>query len=153
MKPGHMGREHQEAFGEKTIRLKGKLVNHLAYPGGELEEPSVKVLQNQRWAQPGSQWIVFDAGESPGEETKILVVALLPARLGVMQAPSPLWAQFPCLQTGSGSGLDHLAWKEPPISGVVSISGPRAQLASASQVWRPETWFQVGRAHVPSARV
>lgn len=37
MKPGHMGREHQEAFGEKTIRLKGKLVNHLAYPGGELK--------------------------------------------------------------------------------------------------------------------
>lgn len=96
----------------------------------------VKVLQNRRWAQPRSQWIVFDAGESPGEETKILVVALLPASLGVMQAPSPLWAQFPCLQTGSGSGLDHLAWKEPPISGIVSISGPRAQLASASQVWR-----------------
>lgn len=70
-----------------------------------------------------------------------------------MQAPSPLWAQFPCLQTCSGSGLDHLAWKGCPISRILSISRARAQLASASQALEAETQFQVRRAHVPSARV
>lgn len=60
MKPGHMGREHQEAFGEKTIRLKGKLVNHLAYPGGELEEPSVKDCQGSAESEVGSAWISVD---------------------------------------------------------------------------------------------
>lgn len=37
----------------------------------ELEEPLsriVKALKDWRWAQPRSQWIVFGAGESPGQE-------------------------------------------------------------------------------------
>ena len=45
--------------------------------------------------------------------------------------------------------MDPLAWKGLPISGTLSISGPRAQLASASlglqvQCCCPETWLQVG---------
>ena len=47
MSPVQMGKRLQEAQGEKTIQLKGKLPIHAAQRGHGLEGPSVKDLQIQ----------------------------------------------------------------------------------------------------------
>lgn len=60
-----------------------------------------------------------------------------------------LGLSFPICKMAGGWVGPPLAWKGPPISGTLSISGPRSPLASASQALEvkrccPETHFQVG---------
>lgn len=67
--------------------------------------------------------------------------------------PLPLTGhQFSYLQ--NGSGLEQLAWKGPPFSGTLSLSGSRSHLAGASQALEvgcrcPEIRFQVGMSPRP----
>ena len=86
-----MERGHQEALGERTTRLRGKLLNHPVQTGVGWRSLLARIRRSGktwRWAPSRCQQIMFDAGgKSPGQqdlETGVLVLALPPAYWGVM---------------------------------------------------------------------